>query len=96
MEKIKASDQICFVNLIFKNGCTDSIAVANSKEHLWEHIAKKLDKYGGGIKNDILTFNEIHRYGYVDLSTVAKIEISEIDKGPMVLVKSKLNKDLEL
>lgn len=95
MEKIKASDQICFVNLIFKNGCTDSIAVANSKEHLWEHIAKKLDKYGG-IKNDILTFNGIHGYGYVDLSTVAKIEISEIDKGPMVLVKSKLNKDLEL
>lgn len=46
MEKIKASDQICFVNLIFKNGCTDSIAVATSKEHLWEYIAKKLDKYG--------------------------------------------------
>lgn len=96
MEKIKASDQICFVNLIFKNGCTNSIAVANSKEHLWEHIAKKLDKYGGGIKNDILTFNGIHGYGYVDLSTVAKIEISGIDKGPMILVKSKLNKDLEL
>lgn len=96
MEKIKASDQICFVNLIFKNGCTDSIAVASSKEHLWEHIAKKLDKYGKGIKNDILTFNGIHGYGYVELSTVAKIEISEIDKGPMVLVKSKLNKDLEL
>lgn len=96
MEKIKASDQICFVDLIFKNGCTDSIAVANSKEHLWEHIAKKLDKYGGEIKNDILTFNGIHGYGYVDLSTVAKIEISEIDKGPMALVKSKLNKGLEL
>lgn len=96
MSKLKASDKLCFVNFIFKNGCTDSVAVAKSKEHLWNNFAKKLDEYGKRIKNDILILGGIHGYVYVDLSTVAKIEISEIDKGPMVLVKSKLNKDLEL
>lgn len=96
MSKLKASDKMCFVNFIFKNGRTDSVAVANSKEHLWNNFAKKLDEYGKEIKNDILILGGIHGYVYVDLATVAKIEISDKDKGPMVLVKSKLNKDLEL
>ena len=96
MSKPNKNDKLCFVNFIFKNGCTDSVAVANSKEHLWNDFAKKLDEYGKGFKNDILILGGIHGYVYVDLATVAKIEISEIDKGPMVLVKSKLNKDLKL
>ena len=99
MEKIKASDQICFVNLIFKNGCTDSIAVAETSENLWKEFLHKFCRDGKALKNNILTFNGIHGNACVDMSTVAKIEISEIDKGPMVLVKSNgisLNKDLEL
>ncbi|GBA80023.1 hypothetical protein LJCM1130_01700 [Lactobacillus paragasseri] len=42
MNKLKASNKLCFVNLIFKNGCTDSVAVDNSKEHLWNNFAKKI------------------------------------------------------
>lgn len=96
MEKIKASDQICFVNLIFKNGCTDSIAVKGTKEHIWNLLSKEFDEYGQEMKNRILIIDGIHEHVYLDLSTVATMGISEIDKGPMVLVKSKLNKDLEL
>lgn len=57
---------------------------------------RKIDKYGKEFKNKNLIFDGIHGNVYVDMSTVAKIEVSEIDKGQMVLVKSKLNKDLEL
>ncbi|MCI7647875.1 MAG: hypothetical protein SPG45_05295 [Lactobacillus johnsonii] len=56
MKDLKASDKLCFVNFIFKNGCTDSVAVAKSKEHLWNNFTKKLDEYGKGIKNDVLTY----------------------------------------
>ena len=93
MSKLKASDKLCFVKKKKKNGCTDSVAVAKSKEHLWNDFAKKLDEYGKGIKNDILILGGIHGYVYVDLATVAKIEISEIDKGPLVLVNSQVNDD---
>ena len=85
MIKPNANDKICFVNFIFKNGCTDSVAVAKSKEHLWNNFAKKLDEYGKGIKNDILILGGIHGYVYVDLATVAKIEISNQDKGQIMI-----------
>lgn len=45
--------------------------------------------------NDILTFNGIDGSVYVDLSTVAKIEISDKDKGPLVLVNSQLNDEID-
>lgn len=95
MKDLKASDKLCFVNFIFKNGCTDSVAVAKSKEHLWNNFAKKLDEYGKRIKNDILILGGIHGYVYVDLSAVAKIEISDKDKGPLVLVNSQLNDEID-
>lgn len=28
MKDLKISDKLCFINFIFKNGCTDSVAVA--------------------------------------------------------------------
>ena len=56
-------------------------------------LQKKLDEYGKEIKNDILILGRIHGYVYVDLATVAKIEISDKDKGPLVLVNSQVNDD---
>jgi hypothetical protein len=56
-------------------------------------LQKKLDEYGKEIKNDILILGGIHGYVYVDLATVAKIEISDKDKGPLVLVNSQVNDD---
>ena len=95
MSKLKANDKLCFVNFIFKNGCTDSVAVAESKEHLWNNFTKKLDEYGKGIKNDILILGGIHGYVYVDLSTVAKMEISDKDNGPLIMVNSQLNDEID-
>ena len=93
MSKLKANDKLCFVNFIFKNGCTDSVAVAKSKEHLQNNFTKKLGEYGKGIKNDILILGGIHGYVYVDLSTVAKMEISDKDNGPLIMVNSQVNDD---
>lgn len=95
-DELKLGEKLCFVNLTFKSGCTDSIAIGGSTEQVWKVFEQKIDKYGKEFKNKNLIFDGIHGHAYVDMSTVAKIEVSEIDKGQMVLVKSKLNKDLEL
>ncbi len=86
---------MCFINLIFKNGCIDSIAVADTPERLSEKLNKELYKNGGFDNNNFLNFKGIHGSGYVDLSTVAKIEISDKDKGPLVLVNSQLNDEID-
>lgn len=93
MKDLKASDKLCFVNFIFKNGCTDSVAVAETPENLWEEFTSELFRDEKVRMNDILTFNGIDGSVYVDLSTVAKIEIS--DKGPLVLVNSQLNDEID-
>lgn len=95
-DELKLGEKLCFVNLTFKSGCTDSIAIGESTEQVWKVFEQKIDKYGKEFKNKNWIFDGIHGNVYVDMSTVAKIEVSEIDKGQMVLVKSKLNKDLEL
>lgn len=66
MNDRKTSDKLCFVNFIFKNGCTDSVAVAETSENLWEEFLSKFCRDGNAC---------------VDMSTVAKIEISDKDKG---------------
>lgn len=76
MSKLKASDKLCFVNFIFKNGCTDSVAVAETPENLWEEFTSELFRDEKVRMNDILTFNGIDGSVYVDLSTVAKIAIA--------------------
>lgn len=86
---------MCFINLIFKNGCVDSIAVSGNPERLSEKLNKELYKKGGFGNNNFLTFKGINGSGYVDLSTVAKIEISDKDKGPLVLVNSQLNDEID-
>jgi hypothetical protein len=44
---------------------------------------RKLDEYGKEMKNDILIIDaEFTEHVYVDLATVATIEISDKDKGP--------------
>lgn len=96
MEEIKTSDKMCFINLLFKSGCTDSIAISESKEHVWEVLEKKIDDYGKEFRNKTLIFDGIDGHVYLDMSTVAKLEISEKDKGPFVVVHSKLNEGLEL
>lgn len=92
MKDFKASDKLCFVNFIFKNGCTDSVAVAETPKNLWKEFESELFRDGKVHRNDILTFNGIV---YVDLSTVAKIEISDKDKGPLVVVDSQLNDEID-
>ena len=95
MKDLKASDKLCFVNFIFKNGCTDSVAVAETPKNLWQEFDSELFRDGKVHRNDILTFNSIDGSVYVDLSTVAKIEISDKDKGPLVLVNSQLNDEID-
>lgn len=93
MNKLKASDKLCFVNFIFKNGCTDSVAVAETPKNLWEEFLSEFCRDGKVQTNNILTFNGIDGSVYVDLSTVAKIEISNKDKAPSALVNSQVNDD---
>ena len=81
MSKLNASDKLCFVNFIFKSGCTDTIAVAETSENLWKEFLSKLCRDGKALKNNMLTFNGIDGNVYVDMSTVAKVEISNKDKG---------------
>lgn len=95
MKDLKASDKLCFVNFIFKNGCTDSVAVAETPKNLWKEFESELFRDGKVHRNDILTFNGIDGSVYVDLSTVAKIEISDKDKGPLVVVDSQLNDEID-
>ena len=95
MKELKLGDKMCFINLIFKSGCVDSIAVSGNPERLSEKLNKELYKKGGFGKNNFLTFKGINGSGYVDLSTVAKIEISDKDKGPLVLVNSQLNTEID-
>ena len=84
MNKLKASDKLCFVNFIFKNGCTDSVAVAETPKNLWEEFLSEFFRDGKVLSDRILTFNGIDRSVYVDLSTVAKIEISDKDKKAFI------------
>lgn len=81
MSEPNASDKICFVNFIFKSGRSDTVAVAESYQNFWKGFLSEL--CGDGIvQNDhILTFDGIDRHVYVDMSTVAKVEISDKDKG---------------
>ena len=81
MSKSNASDKICFVNFIFKSGRSDTVAVAETSENLWEEFLSKFCRDGKALKNNILTFNGIDGNACVDMSTVAKIEISDKDKG---------------
>ena len=81
MSKSNTSDKICFVNFIFKSGCTDTVAVADSYQNFWKEFLSKLCR-DGKVQNDhILIFDGIDRHVYVDMTTVAKIEISKNDKG---------------
>ena len=91
MSKSNASDKLCFVNFIFKNGCTDSVAVAETSENLWKEFLHKFCRDGKALKNNILTFNGIDGNACVDMSTVAKIEISDKNKSSLVLVNSQVN-----
>ena len=84
MKDLKASEKLCFVNFIFKNGCTDSVAVAETSENLWEEFLSKFCRDGKALKNNILTFNGIDGNACVDMSTVAKIEISDKDKKAFI------------
>lgn len=92
----KLGNKLCFVNLIFKNGYTDSIAVNDTKEDLWNDFIKNVKKFENDTKTRVLIIYGIDGNVYVDMSTVAKLEISTKDKGPFVTVYSKLNKDFEL
>lgn len=81
MSKSNASDKICFVNFIFKSGRTDTVAVADSYQNFWEGFLSELYR-DGKVQNDhISIFDGIDRHVYVDMSTVAKIEISNNNKG---------------
>lgn len=84
MNKLKASDKLCFVNFIFKNGCTDSVAVAETPKNLWEEFLSEFCRDGKVLSDRILTFNGIDGSVYVDLSTVAKIEISDKNKKAFI------------
>lgn len=55
----------------------------------------KFCRNGKALKNNILAFNGIDGNACVDMSTVAKIEISDKDKGPLVLVNSQLNDEID-
>ena len=72
---------MCFINLIFKSGCVDSIAVSGNPERLSKKLNKELYKKGGFGKNNFLTFKRINGSGYVDLSTVAKMRFLIKIKG---------------
>lgn len=91
MSKLKASDKLCFVNFIFKNGCTDSVAVAETPKNFWEEFLSEICRDGKVQKSNILIFDGIDGSVYVDLSTVAKIEISDKNKASLVLVNSQVN-----
>lgn len=81
MSKLNASNKLCFVNFIFKSGCSDTVAVADSCQNFWEEFLSKLCR-DGKVQNDhIFIFDGIDRHVYVDMSTVAKIDISNNDKG---------------
>ena len=76
MSKSNANDKICFVNFIFKSGCTDTIAVAATSENLWKEFLSKFYTDGKALKNNFFTFKGIDGNVCVDMLTVAKIEIS--------------------
>ena len=95
MSNQKASDKLCFVNLIYNNGCTDSVAVAETPKNFWEEFLSEICRDGIVQTSKILIFGGIDGSVYVDMSTVAKIEISDKDKAPLVIDKkwglSKIN-----
>lgn len=80
MSKSNTSDKICFVNFIFKSGCTDTVAVADNYQSFWKEFLSEFCKGGEVQRDNILTFDGIDRHVYVDMSTVAKVEISKNDK----------------
>lgn len=73
MSKLKASDKMCFVNFIFKNGRTDSVAVAETHENLWKEFFSEFCSDGKALTNNILILDGIDGSIYVDMSTIAKI-----------------------
>ena len=81
MSKSNASDKICFVNFIFKSGRSDTVAVADSYQNFWKGFLSELCRDGIVQDKNIVTFDGIDRHVYVDMSTVAKVEISKNDKG---------------
>lgn len=81
MSKSNASDKICFVNFIFKSGRSDTVAVADSYQNFWEVFLSELCRDGMVQNKNIVTFDGIDRHVYVDMSNVAKVEISKNDKG---------------
>lgn len=81
MSKSNANDKICFVNFIFKSGCTDTIAVAATSENLWKEFLSKFYTDGKALKKHFFTFKGIDGNVCVDMLTVAKIEISNKDKS---------------
>ena len=46
MKELKLGDKMCFINLIFKSGCVDSIAVSGNPERLSKKLNKELYKKG--------------------------------------------------
>ena len=56
MSKSNANDKICFVNFIFKSGCTDTIAVAATSENLWKEFLSKFYTDGKALKNNFFYF----------------------------------------
>lgn len=84
MKDRKTSDKLCFINFIFKNGCTDSVAVAENHKKLWKEFESEFFRDEKVLSDRILTFNGIDGSVYVDLSTVAKIEISDKDKKAFI------------
>ena len=81
MNNINSSDKICFVNFIFKSGRSDTVAVADSYQNFWKGFLSELCRDGIVQDKNIVTFDGIDRHVYVDMSTVAKVEISKNDKG---------------
>lgn len=79
-DELKLGDKLCFVNLILKNGCTESIAVKGTKEYIWDLLSREFNAYGQDMKNRILIIDGINEHVYLDLSTVATMGISENDK----------------
>ena len=59
-DELKLGEKLCFVNLTFKSGCTDSIAIGESTEQVWKVFEQKIDKYGKEFKNKKSLTREVH------------------------------------
>ncbi len=81
MSNPDASNKVCFVNFIFKSGRSDTVAVAESYQNFWKGFSSELCRDGIVQNKNIVIFEGIDRHVYVDMSTVAKIEIYNKDKS---------------